>query len=498
MNPRVVDRVRSCNQNPLNSDGKYILYWMIANRRFNCNAALEYAAEMAVQHNVPLLVLEEISTSHKFSNDRICTFMVQGMLENIRIFEENNIRYIPWVETPLSGHKGKLHELSQEAVMIITDDFPTYYPLKAVRNASRSTNRRMVAVDSNGVFPMSWTDRAYPTAHGFRRFVHLRFVECMETWPQFHPIPKDEDLSMKDELFEQLSSDWDIKVTPFEWLWRVGENGSSGREALSTINIDHSIPAVSQSQGGRSTAVRMLHEFLSNRLHRYADDRNAVSNPATSGLSPWLHFGHISTIEIVQEILQSNGWDPETIQMPRKGSREGWWNLDRAVEGFLDQIITWRELGFNNAHHIPEHDSYESLPNWAQTTLLEHASDERMQYTFDQIKEADTHDEIWNAAQRQLIRDGIIHNYLRMLWGKRILEWAPSPQIAAEWMIQLNDSFALDGRDPNSYTGIFWVLGRHDRAWGPERAIFGKIRYMSSANTRRKFDLKPYLQEFRY
>ena len=167
---------------------------MIANRRFNHNAALEYAAEMAIQHNVPLLVLEEISTSHKFSNDRICTFMVQGMLENIRIFKENNIRYIPWVETPLSGQKGKLHNLSQEAVMIITDDFPTYYPSKAVKNASRSTNRRMVAVDSNGVFPMSWTDRAYPTAHGFRRFVHLRFVECMETWPQFHPIPKGQNL----------------------------------------------------------------------------------------------------------------------------------------------------------------------------------------------------------------------------------------------------------------------------------------------------------------
>jgi deoxyribodipyrimidine photo-lyase len=241
----------------------------------------------------------------------------------------------------------------------------------------------------------------------------------------------------------------------------------------------------------------MLQEFLANRLIRYADDRNAVSKPATSGLSPWFHFGHISTIEVVQQILQSNGWDPETIQIPRKGSREGWWNLEPAVESFLDQIITWRELGFNNAYHNPQHNKYESLPNWAKTTLMEHASDERVQYTLKQIEEADTHDEIWNAAQRQLVRNGIIHNYLRMLWGKRILEWAPSPQDAADWMIELNDRYALDGRDPNSYTGIFWVLGRHDRAWGPERAIFGKIRYMSSANTRRKFDLKPYLQEFR-
>ena len=497
MNSKLIDRVRSYNDQPINTEGRYILYWMIANRRLNHNAALEYAAEMAVLHNVPLLVLEEISTSHRFANDRICTFMIQGMLENIQLFKDNKIRYIPWVETPLSGIKGILHNLSEEAVMVITDDYPTYFPLKAVQYASKSLNRRIVAVDSNGVFPMSWADRAYPTAHGFRRFVHQRFVECMETWPKFNPIPEGEDVWLSDELFEQLSEKWQFHITPFEWLWRVGEVGSSGREALSTIDIDHTVPAVPHARGGRRTSIRMLQEFLTNRLYRYAEDRNAVSAPATSGLSPWLHFGHISSVEIIQNILQTNAWDPETIQMPRKGAREGWWNLDRSVEAFLDQIITWRELGFNNAYHNPDHDKYESLPNWAKTTLMEHASDERVQYTFEQIRNADTHDEIWNAAQRQLIRDGIIHNYLRMLWGKRILEWAPSPQIAAEWMIELNDRFALDGRDPNSYTGIFWVLGRHDRAWGPERAIFGKIRYMSSANTRRKFDLKPYLQEFR-
>ncbi|MDA8728256.1 deoxyribodipyrimidine photolyase, partial [Euryarchaeota archaeon] len=446
MNPRLIDRVRSCNQKPVNTEGKYILYWMISSRRFNSNAALEYAAHLAEQHGVPLLVLEEISTSHQYANDRICTFMIQGMLENIRIFKDNNIRYVPWVETPLSGHTGKLHDLSKEAVMIVTDDFPTYFPSKAVRHASRSIARNMVAVDSNGVFPMSWTERAYPTAHGFRRFVHQNFVECMETWPQFNPVSKDHSLWLDDELYSSLSERWEFNVTPFEWLWRASEPGSSGRDALSTIDIDHSVPPVPHARGGRSTSVRMLQEFLSNRLYRYADDRNQVKSPATSGLSPWFHFGHISTVEVIQQILVTNNWDPETIQMPRKGSREGWWNLDRAVESFLDQIITWRELGFNNAYHIPEHNQYESLPDWAKTTLMEHASDERVQYTLKQIKEADTHDEIWNAAQRQLVRDGIIHNYLRMLWGKRILEWSPSPQIAAEWMIELNDRFALDGR----------------------------------------------------
>jgi len=497
VNPRLIDRVRSCNEQPVNLEGKYVLYWMISNRRLNYNASLEYAAEMAKQHEVPLLVLEEISTSHRFANDRICTFMIQGMLDNIRTFREHNIRFIPWVETPLSGPSGKLHELSQDAVMVVTDDFPTYFPLKAVKYASKSIHRRMVAVDSNGVFPMSWTDRIYTTAHSFRRFVHQRFVECLETWPRANPIPKHHSLWMEDEDYLQLSSQWKFNVTPFEWLWRASEPGSSGRNALSTIDIDHSVPPVPRARGGRDTAVRMLREFLANRLYRYADDRNEVTKPATSGLSPWFHFGHISTIEVVQRILDMGGWDPETIQMDRKGAREGWWNLERSTESFLDQIITWRELGFNNAFHSPEHNKYESLPGWAKTTLMEHASDERVQYTLTQIEQADTHDDIWNAAQRQLVRDGIIHNYLRMLWGKRILEWAPTPQIAADWMIELNDRYALDGRDPNSYTGIFWVLGRHDRAWGPERAIFGKIRYMSSANTQRKFNIKPYLQEYK-
>lgn len=496
MNTKLAERARALNTKPLNSEGKYVLYWMIANRRFHCNAALEYAAHVAHQQNVPLIVLEEISTRHDFANDRITAFVVQGMLDNIRTFKENKIRYIPWVETPLSGKKGKLHELSKDAVIIISDEFPTYFPRKAAESAAKSLPCRFMIVDSNGVFPMSWTERPYPTAHGFRRFVHERFVECIETWPSHMPVSSDHNLWMEDEDFTPLAERSNLGVTPFEWLWRAGEQGSTGRDALSTLDIDHSVEPVKNVRGGRDTAVRMLREFLSNRLGRYHEDRNQVKNPATSGLSPWFHFGHLSTIEVVRRVIDSNGWMPDLINASRRGARAGWWGLPEPVEAFLDQIITWRELGFNNAFHNPNHNDFESLPNWAKITLSEHADDERTTYTLEQIRNADTHDEIWNAAQRQLVRKGIIHNYLRMLWGKRILEWAASPEQAAKWMIELNDTYALDGRDPNSYTGIFWVLGRHDRAWGPERAIFGKIRYMSSENTRRKFDLKPYLQEF--
>ena len=497
MKTNLDDRLRVVNDKEVFVDGEYVLYWMIAARRFNYNAALEYAAKLAENYGKPLLVVEEISTSHKFANDRITSFVIQGMVENTSIFKEHNIRFIPWVETPLSGPMGLLKTLAKRACLIVTDDFPTYYPLSATKAAGRSLNRKVIAVDSNGVFPMSWTSSAFSTAHSFRRFIHANFSRCRETWPQKVPINTDYDYSINDDLYRSIIQECSVKIPPYEWLWRCSEGGSTGKKALSTIDIDHDVQPVRQARGGRNTAAKKLAVFLKNRLNRYNVDRNNIEKPSVSGLSPWLHFGHISSIEIVGKILDSEKWTPENITTSRKGAREGWWGLPAGVESFLDQIITWRELGFNNAFHNPNHNKYESIPEWAKLTLSEHTDDERMLYTFEQIENAETHDEVWNAAQQELLQTGIIHNYLRMLWGKRILEWAQTPEQAVEWMIELNDKYALDGRDPNSYTGIFWVLGRHDRAWGPERAIFGKIRYMSSENTKKKLKLKPYLQQFR-
>jgi deoxyribodipyrimidine photo-lyase len=179
------------------------------------------------------------------------------------------------------------------------------------------------------------------------------------------------------------------------------------------------------------------------------------------------------------------------------GSRAGWWRMSSPAESFLDELITWRELGYNRCFLDPDHEDYDTLPPWALATLAEHAADERPHlYTLEQLQAAETHDEVWNAAQRQLVREGRMHNYLRMLWGKKILEWSPSPREALEVLVELNNRFALDGRNPNSYSGIFWCLGRYDRPWGPERPIFGKVRYMSSDNTRRKLRLSAYLERF--
>ena len=209
-----------------------------------------------------------------------------------------------------------------------------------------------------------------------------------------------------------------------------------------------------------------------------------------------MHFGHISVHSILHDIFTHHQWDVSLVNPPNDGRRQGWWGLPEAVEAFLDQVITWRDIGFIHCAMVDNHTSYDSLPQWAQTTLAEHEDDERPYlYTFEELETASTHDELWNAAQNQLRQEGIIHNYLRMLWGKKILEWSPSPQIAMEWMIALNDRWALDGRDPNSYTGIGWVLGKFDRGW-TERAVYGKIRCMTSASTARKFSTKAYVEKY--
>jgi deoxyribodipyrimidine photo-lyase len=216
----------------------------------------------------------------------------------------------------------------------------------------------------------------------------------------------------------------------------------------------------------------------------------------TSGLSPDLHFGHLSAHDVFHRVMHGEGWLGD-LPATGRGAREGWWGVSPAAEGFLDQLVTWREVGFNMCAHRPDYDQFASLPDWARATLARHADDPREYvYTLQELAESRTHDPLWNAAQRQLVREGRMHNYLRMLWGKKILQWTATPEDALAAMIDLNNRYALDGRDPNSYSGIFWTLGRYDRPWGPEREVFGTVRYMSSENTARKVKVKDYLARY--
>jgi len=271
---------------------------------------------------------------------------------------------------------------------------------------------------------------------------------------------------------------------------------NSVAKLLDRLPIDHQVGAVDKP-GGSAAAEQRLREFLHTRLGQYAAQRNQPELEATSGLSPYLHFGHLSSHQVLAHLAEQEDWCHEELPDSGNGSREGWWGMSPTAEAFVDQFVTWRELGYGFAHHRPDdYDSFESLPDWARNSLLLHAADPREHcYELADFEAARTHDRLWNAAQTQLVREGTIHNYLRMLWGKKILEWTASPQDALAIMIELNNKYALDGRNPNSYSGILWTLGRFDRPWAPERPIFGVIRYMSSANTARKLRVKGYVRD---
>jgi len=263
--------------------------------------------------------------------------------------------------------------------------------------------------------------------------------------------------------------------------------------ALEELPIDHTVPAV-PTAGGFEAARRALAAFVRDRLASYRDGHNHPDDQATSRLSPYLHFGHVSAHEVFEAVMRHERWTLGRLGPRATGMREGWWGVGASAEAFLDQLVVWRELSFNTCHRRPDdYFRYESLPAWALTTLAAHAGDPRpFHYDHSAFEQARTHDPLWNAAQSEMVRDGWMHNYMRMLWGKKILEWTTSPQEALETMIALMNRWSLDGRDPNSYAGYMWTLGKYDRPW-PELPIYGAVRSMSSDRAASKVRLKHYL-----
>jgi deoxyribodipyrimidine photo-lyase len=341
------------------------------------------------------------------------------------------------------------------------------------------------SVDSNGLIPLGATEKEFATAHAFRRFIQKNLLTHLEPFPLEDPL--EETLPPAPATDPAIAQRWPA-VSPA----LLGGDAA----ALASLPIDHAVSPTSV-RGGELAGRRVLRRFVDEALAAFGETRNRPDDGSSSGLSPYLHFGHVSAHEVFLEIVRRERWSPADVVPPDNGRRAGWWGMGASSEAFLDQVVTWRELGFQFCHHRADHDRWSSLPDWASRTLEKHAVDQRDHlYDLADFEAAATHDPLWNAAQTQLVREGVIHNYLRMLWGKKILEWTEHPKRALEIMLELNNRFALDGRDPNSATGICWVLGRHDRPWGPERPVFGTVRYMASANTARKLPVKRYLERY--
>lgn len=475
-------RLSTANDAPLRPDGSHVLYWMTAARRTTHSYALDHALARARELGKPLVVLEALRCDYPWASDRFHAFVLAGMRDNAARFARARIAYHPYIEPAVGAGKGLLAALAADACLVVGDEFPCFFLPRMMAAAAARLPVRFERVDGNGIIPLRANPRTFTTANSFRRHLFKMAQPFLDEHPLVDPLAHNDLPTF--ELPADVLRRWP----------RADEAVLRGDlAALARLPIDHSVAPC--GEGGSVAAERLLTAHIHEHLQRYDEDRNSPSKPVTSGLSPHLHFGHIGAHALFGALTGPHVVRKKPAKAPARGDRAAFWGVRPEAEGFADQLITWRELGYNMCFHRPDdYDQYDSLPVWARATLAAHAGDPRKPlYTLEQLAAAKTYDELWNAAQRQLVHDGIIHNYLRMLWGKKILEWSPSPQAALAAMIELNNRYALDGRNPNSYNGIFWVLGRYDRAWGPERPIFGKIRYMSSDNTARKVRVREYI-----
>jgi deoxyribodipyrimidine photo-lyase len=500
-------RVRTVSDRPLNPDGQYVLYWPQMFRRLHANHALDYALRLAAELRKPLVVYEGLKLNYPWANARHHTFILQGMRDNAVAAARLGVSYWPFVETPDDPGRGLVRKLASRACAVVSDDYPAYIVPAQNRALAARSEARLILVDGNSLVPLSLLGAPVGAAAHLRPRIHKLVAEAWRNRADPEPVVPPAARGTVDPPF----SPWD----PHQDLARF----------VASLPLDQSVPPVPGVEGGWVAGRSALTAFVRRKLARYAAERNNPDDPersAASGLSAYLHYGHLSIQEVAESVLGPD-WTPDEINPQAAGKRDDFYCRDESINSFLDEAVTWRDVGYqwhfgkNLACRFPKtvswqptplpHFNFESfdfsaggertlevvLPSWAKETLRKHEVDPRSHlYRLDQFENADTHDELWNAAQRELVATGRIHNYLRMVWAKKVLEWTATPAEAYAILEHLNNKYALDGRDPNSYTGILWCFGLFDRPWAPERKVFGSVRYMSTENTARKFDLAGY------
>jgi|SRR5215467_3356664 len=444
-NPRVTVR----RPGEPDSNGQCVVYWMQRSQRALDNPALDVAVSAANILSKPVVAFLAPVPFYPRANLRHYAFLMQGLSDIAKGLHARNIGFV------LRRHPDhKLLEFCEESdpCLLVGDENPMLEPERWRQKVAVQIHVPFWTVDSDVIVPSKLLEKEQYGANTIRPRIRRYLQQFLK--PLGNPSAR-------------------VKWKPLKALRSLDPES----DITDGWNIDRNVKPVSSLRGGTQEAQRLLREFVRYKLKDYPQNRNHPELDGTSRLSPYLHFGHIG---------------PHTIALSVRSSRAP----QRAQEAFLEELIVRRELAINFVRFNPNYESVESGPRWAHQTLAEHASDERpVRYTEIQLEDAMTHDPLWNAAQMQMRLTGWMHNYMRMYWAKKILEWSPSPARAYQTAVHLNDKYELDGRDPNGYEGIAWaIVGKSDRAWF-ERPIFGKIRYMSFNSTSKKFDSKRYIEQ---
>jgi len=491
------DRLTPLNAAPLEPTRDLVLYWCVMARRTTYNFALQHAVETARALGRPLVVLEALRAGYPWANARLHRFALDGMADDAAAYARAGVTHLAYVEPARGAGRGLLETLARRACLVVTDEFPEFFLPRMLAAAGGKLARlgtRLEMVDGNGLLPLRAAGRAWPTAPHFRRMLQRELPAQLGWFPEAAPLSGARALpAVEGELarwLDEVRARWPMAAPAL-----LDRDDAGAARALAALPIDHGVPPV-PFRGGARKAERVLADFLEHKHATYATRRNEAEDPSNSGLSPYLHWGFTSVHAVFAALAEREDWSPTRLAPKPTGKREGWWGMSPNGEAFLDEIVTWRELSYNTAHYVAGHDTYASLPEWARTTLEAHRHDPRAEtFTRDELEAGATYDALWNATQGQLRTDGRIHNYLRILWGKKFLEWTRRPEDALDFMLHVNNRWALDGRNPNSTSGITWVMGRYDHAW-QERPVIGKVRPMSSVATARKIRVTDYVARY--
>ncbi|MDX1527228.1 MAG: deoxyribodipyrimidine photo-lyase [Gammaproteobacteria bacterium] len=443
-------RVKCLNDEAPDDKGRYVLYWMQQTQRAHFNPALEHAARLANDRDQPLVVVFGLMEKYPEANERHFAFMLEGLSETEKALRKRRIKMV----TLRSRPDVAALKLAKQASLVVCDRGYLRHQRKWRKRVADEAGRCVMQVEGDAVVPV---EAASDKAEFAARTIRPKLKQQRDDYLGGLSETKLKNSSLK----LKIKSDLDV---------------SDPEKLLKKLRLDRKVGRVEDISGGTKAARAELRRFLSGALNGYAKARNDPVSPRCSKLSPYLHFGQISPVEVARKVIAAKG--------PSKADKDA----------FLEELIVRRELAINHVYYRKKYDHYDCLPDWAKKTLSRHKRDKRPQsYSRKSLEQSKTDDEYWNAAMTEMRISGYLHNHMRMYWGKKILEWSNTPQYAFKTALYLNNKYFLDGRDANSYANVAWIFGLHDRPW-QERKVFGKVRYMNAKGLERKFDVAAYVK----